>query len=327
MSSSSSPVEHEDLWFEDGDVVMNVTEGGVEHRFRVHRSILAIASPVFRDMLSMPQPSGGQDLPISLLDAVQDVTALLGALYVFRKAQTMNFDVALGILHLSHKYQIEGLQDAMTQKLLEEWPLSRHDYVARLSLHGYSADIRIPQALKLIDVAQRCQASVLLPTAFYELACVWETRWEELARSLSLENVGRLAVGLARFKRRLVTFRKPDTRRQLLMWDCETSDDDDPGTIHQYHEDTFDRCAWPCPLYQAYQAKLSECMNCGAFMILALGRIGQEDLGDDVCGQCRAWFENVLANKAQELWESIPDDFNLPKVDAHLYSQSQVKML
>ncbi|KAF8527205.1 hypothetical protein JB92DRAFT_3107721 [Gautieria morchelliformis] len=185
MNSASTPVEHEDFWFEDGDVILSVTEDGVEHRFRVHRLILKIASPVFRDMLSMPRPSGGEDLPVPLPgDSVQDLTALLGALYVSRKAQNMSLDVSLGILRLSHKYQIEGMQDEITRKLQEYWPLKHSDYVTRLTFLGSSGD-RIPQALKIIDAAQHCQASELLPTAFYELACAWGTRWEEIARSLS----------------------------------------------------------------------------------------------------------------------------------------------
>ncbi|KAF8479936.1 hypothetical protein JB92DRAFT_3102135 [Gautieria morchelliformis] len=83
MSSSSSPVEHEDLWFKDGDVVLSITEGGVENLFRVHRSILAIASPVFRDMLSIPQSSGGQDVPISFPDSVQARHCALGGAVCF----------------------------------------------------------------------------------------------------------------------------------------------------------------------------------------------------------------------------------------------------
>jgi BTB/POZ domain len=51
MSEPPSPIKSEDFWFEDGDIVLSVTEHGVEHHFRVHRTMLTIASPVFRDML------------------------------------------------------------------------------------------------------------------------------------------------------------------------------------------------------------------------------------------------------------------------------------
>lgn len=84
-STPSTPVESPDVWFEDGDIVLSVTEGGVEHHFRVHRVILTMASPVFRDMFSMQQPSDRKNLPVSLPgDSVHDLTALLKELYVTR---------------------------------------------------------------------------------------------------------------------------------------------------------------------------------------------------------------------------------------------------
>jgi BTB/POZ domain len=87
MSEPPSPIKSEDFWFEDGDIVLSVAEHGVEHRFRVHRTMLTIASPVFRDMLSMPQPSsseGGSSLVPLQDNSVQDVKALVGALYCAR---------------------------------------------------------------------------------------------------------------------------------------------------------------------------------------------------------------------------------------------------
>ncbi|KAF8502573.1 hypothetical protein JB92DRAFT_3145916 [Gautieria morchelliformis] len=335
MRSTSSPVEHQDFWFEDGDVVLSVTEDGVEHHFRVHRLILKIASPVFRDMLSMPRPSGSEDMPVPLPeDSVQDVTALLGALYISRKAQNMTLDVALGILRLSHKYQIEGIRDEITRRLLEDWPLRHSDYITRLTFLGSSGN-RIPQALKIIDAAQHCQASELLPTAFYELACAWGTRWEEIVVSLSLENLARLSVGCARSEQRLRTFAR-DQETPRLMWNRENVSE--PITIFQYRAKDFSRCHKTprqladalCPsesTFPAFCTKLGEYTMDAVFPITALQRFRREDLGRDVCEVCKDWFMKVLANKIQELWESIPDDFNLPKVSPHFYSHSQIKML
>jgi BTB/POZ domain len=86
------PIRSENFWFEDGDIVLSVTEDDVEHHFRVHRAILTIASPVFRDMLSMPQPSKCESLPVSLRDdSVHDLKALLGALYYRRSVKSEVF--------------------------------------------------------------------------------------------------------------------------------------------------------------------------------------------------------------------------------------------
>lgn len=42
---------HEDLWFEDGNIIL----GAVNISFRLHRGILSRHSVVFRDMLMLPQ--------------------------------------------------------------------------------------------------------------------------------------------------------------------------------------------------------------------------------------------------------------------------------
>lgn len=84
-SSSPEPIKSEDFWFDDGDIVLSATDDDDEYHFRVHRVILTIASPVFREMLSMPQPKKGNISPVFLNDdSVEDLEALLGVLYCTR---------------------------------------------------------------------------------------------------------------------------------------------------------------------------------------------------------------------------------------------------
>ena len=111
----------------------------------------------------------------------------------------------LGIMRLSHKYQIEGLQQWMRQKLKKDWPVKFSDLMERL---GPSSVYRVAQATAVIETAQRCQANELLPPAFYELACAWGTRREEIIRVMSTDNVARLSVGHARSEQRLRAIRQ-----------------------------------------------------------------------------------------------------------------------
>jgi BTB/POZ domain len=98
MSGPLLPIKSEDFWFEDGDIVLSITEDSVEYHFRVHRAILTIASPVFRDMLSMPQPPQDGSPPVLLRDdSVNDLKALLGALY-YRRSVTGKSEVFNEIL-------------------------------------------------------------------------------------------------------------------------------------------------------------------------------------------------------------------------------------
>ena len=85
MTQFTPPITSEEFWFDDGDMVLSVTEDGVETYFRIHRAILTIPSPVFRDMLSMPQPPECENLLVPLQDdSLHDVKALLDALYYAR---------------------------------------------------------------------------------------------------------------------------------------------------------------------------------------------------------------------------------------------------
>jgi BTB/POZ domain len=97
MSEPSPAVKSEDFWFEDGDIILSITEEGVEHQFCIHRATLTIASPVFRDMLSMPQPSEGESPVVPLQgDSVHDLKALICALYYswcVEKGLSLNFPI------------------------------------------------------------------------------------------------------------------------------------------------------------------------------------------------------------------------------------------
>jgi hypothetical protein len=50
-----------------------------------------------------------------------------------RKAQNPTLDMVLGIMRLSHKYQIEGLQQRMRRKLQKHCPLTYADSLAPLA--------------------------------------------------------------------------------------------------------------------------------------------------------------------------------------------------
>ncbi len=72
------------LWFDDGSIVIIVENTG----FRVHRTLLASHSEVFRQMFSLPQPETPaegliEDCSIVRLaqDRVQDISVILSILY------------------------------------------------------------------------------------------------------------------------------------------------------------------------------------------------------------------------------------------------------
>ena len=79
---SAAPVVRSDVWYEDGNVVLQAENT----QFKVFRGVLAEASTVFKDMFSFPQPSSsGQELVegcpvVFLTDSAEEVRYMLRAL-------------------------------------------------------------------------------------------------------------------------------------------------------------------------------------------------------------------------------------------------------
>jgi hypothetical protein len=69
------------FWFEDGNVVLQA-----EHtQFRLHRSVLSMHSPIFKDMFACSQPENGPTVDgcplIHLSDTLEDVKNFVKILY------------------------------------------------------------------------------------------------------------------------------------------------------------------------------------------------------------------------------------------------------
>lgn len=81
-----------DLWMEDGNIVIAAVDESSEDKttyvFKCYKGLLSKHSPVFRDLLTLPQPSNAdsedsyEGLPlITLTDSYKDVKQLLQLLY------------------------------------------------------------------------------------------------------------------------------------------------------------------------------------------------------------------------------------------------------
>ncbi|KAJ7731807.1 hypothetical protein DFH07DRAFT_1065663 [Mycena maculata] len=165
----------EDLWFSNDTLVIRAEK----KLFRVSKSLLAARSSVFRDMAAFPQPSGDTELidgspVVSLHDSAADVEVLLRAIfdssYFMPPPERVRLDVTLGILRLSHKYDIEYLyRRALSHLSLDYCFTSAEQYRARpTSGHVlFDSDDRILAHLPLIEAATEVGALWLLPIAYY----------------------------------------------------------------------------------------------------------------------------------------------------------------
>lgn len=106
--------------------------------FYVHKSILSIASPVFRDMFSRAQRSTGtanqesasgptiKQPVIPVTEPASTLDQMLRLIYPLVRSRHYSFDEVVTLLQASHKYQIEAISTQMEGSLLafaEENPL------------------------------------------------------------------------------------------------------------------------------------------------------------------------------------------------------------
>ncbi|KAF7314946.1 BTB domain-containing protein [Mycena indigotica] len=176
-----------ELWFEDGNIVLQA--GNVQ--YRVFRSILARHSPVFRDMLSFPQPADGEVVDgcplVRIPDPEEETTPFLSALFdieYFPPFPALTTALKLyGCLRLSHKYEVLELRKRALIHLSSRFrtELQQHNRV-RLRTSSLS-DLSHPVSnysswamssdddflICLVQLAREVDALWVLPHLFYQL--------------------------------------------------------------------------------------------------------------------------------------------------------------
>ena len=93
---------------EDADLILRAADC---EEFRVHRCILSIASPVFRDMFSFPQPHDpSRKLPhVDLPETVTTLDTLLRYIYPVPSPKIEDFTALNNLLVSAEKYGAEGV--------------------------------------------------------------------------------------------------------------------------------------------------------------------------------------------------------------------------
>ncbi|KAJ7490854.1 hypothetical protein FB451DRAFT_1079609 [Mycena latifolia] len=176
-----------ELWFEDGNVVIQAGSS----QFRLYRGILAARSPVFQDMFSFPQPPDSElvdECPVvHIPDAATEVTHFLKAIFVpeyFPSFPALTtFDIIVGCLRLSHKYQVDYLRrralvhfSSRYRTTLLEWDSSGYEDKRRPASKTVSWPTPLDQAfeIRVIQIAREVDAPWVLPTAFYRLSSTFK---------------------------------------------------------------------------------------------------------------------------------------------------------
>ncbi|KAJ7121930.1 hypothetical protein C8R46DRAFT_974692 [Mycena filopes] len=190
MENKSAP-EHplqkaENLWFKDCGLVIRA--GNVV--FGISGEILASKSPIFRDMLRIPQPANGETLEgcpvVSLPDDPVDTTVFLRAIFDSEffepyPAET-DFESIHGVLKLSNKYLVDYLRKRALLHLSSRYPTSLEGWFGSTpSSWRIESDLLIP----VINLAREVSALWILPSLFYSLCMSTPHHFRQLARGVT----------------------------------------------------------------------------------------------------------------------------------------------
>ncbi|KAJ7161885.1 hypothetical protein C8R43DRAFT_919788 [Mycena crocata] len=166
----------DDLWFPKDTIVILA-----EHKiFQISGGVLAARSEVFSNMLAFPQPTSGdvesiEGTPVVRLhDSADDVEVFLRAIYdssYFMPAPVpIELQSVLGILKLSHKYEVQYLhRRALEHLALDGWYSETYEcYSNGGTDHLINLEPRSPiNSLAVIVAATEVGALWLLPYAYY----------------------------------------------------------------------------------------------------------------------------------------------------------------
>ncbi|KAJ7112482.1 hypothetical protein C8R44DRAFT_711000 [Mycena epipterygia] len=175
MSTGNAPRQVDGLWFSNDTLVLRAEDS----IFRVSQSILAARSSVFQSMFEFPQPtSDGDEMMdgspvVRLHDAAAEVEPFLRAIfdssYFMPPPAAIDFHAVLGILRLSHKYDVNYLYKRALLHLETVYPIDLANYRSISSNALNYKDGVIALDLKAIPILQEVGATWLLPFAFYSV--------------------------------------------------------------------------------------------------------------------------------------------------------------
>ncbi|KAF7296525.1 BTB domain-containing protein [Mycena chlorophos] len=300
-----------EYWFDDGNIVLQAEQT----QFRVTKSMLAMHSTVFRDMLTIPLPPDEPVIdgcPIVFLpdDKPEDWKHLLDAMYPKRQAtsfhwqswpsQNPTLDVIHSILRLSRKYDVPAFRQECIRRLKLEFPSTFEGLEAvwgawkHIEMDPGRGDINT--VFQLINLSREFNLPSLLPLACYIVAA--SSSKEAMQRVSDGTSVPPLSVA-----------------DQLICW---------KGHVELIKRGAVSKMAW----LEAIGAEDSDCQHpntCAKVARVILyhhGRQPEKSLSlinhwsprwaTGACENCLRRARQVYLEGRRENWENLPAIFGFP---------------
>ena len=190
----------------DGDVILRATHGTERRDFRVHKLFLSFASPVFKDMFKLPQPSlaaSNIDI-IDMLDPPRALDAVLRFIYPSIDSPAIdNLTLLSEVLAVADKYDIKVARSRLRPSLVEFAkiePLRVYAIACRLGFEdgmkiasSYTTSIHLPELTELPEEFK------FIPATEYHRLIVLHARYRKEFEAISYSAMGPTAPGRSGF--------------------------------------------------------------------------------------------------------------------------------
>lgn len=191
------PEPHKDLYFSDGDVILCASSVSAKKTFllRVHKLLLSLHSPVFKDMFAFPtDPSVNETLDgIPVVRMPDDAEELATFITLFYKPLSLKRDmhgivsrtVLRHLLSLASKYQADSIREEAVAILTRAWPRTLSEwFVFRASMNQRIQTINhldrdpwddlpekyFPEPVEDLRLAIDFEIHAIVPVIYYRLA-------------------------------------------------------------------------------------------------------------------------------------------------------------
>ncbi|KAJ6567045.1 hypothetical protein B0H19DRAFT_939766 [Mycena capillaripes] len=311
-TESSAPHRVQELWFEDGNLVIQAENS----QYRVFRSILARASPIFHDMLSFPQPPESELVDgcpfVRLPDRDSEVAPFLRAIFdseFFAPYPALtDFDTIVGCLKLGHKYSVDYIFRRALVHLSSGYHTKLADSDANFDDNSpifmkasWPHPSPVTYRIFIIQLAREVDASWILPTAFYNLSVSFDTLGMDVFHGATYNDI---PVAISR---------------------------DDQKSLLQGHSIQVASCLKDIPLFFVQPRVVDGCLhvvNCIRKRLEALGNfmssveagiacpldVWEEKDWDSInlCPSCLKKLKQTHQEARQAFWDKLPEIYGLP---------------
>lgn len=292
-----------DLWFPDGSIVLRADDT----LFKVYSGMLAQASPVFRDMFTLPQHASTDDetceglVVVHMQDSAADLKPFLKAIhdssfFDISTLQVRDVPLIVSVLRLSTKYQVSWLRKRAIAALQRWYPSKLEDYTpigqSARPLQDHSRHVLVANAARETDVP------VLLPSALLFCCATANARvlydgLEANGERYTLVDANKRAV----FFGRLRLSHAARSRTQAFFFYPRT-----PNLKCTAPE----RCNEFCRIYSSvFDEKEDPWMN-------PFYRLNWKAIRSTCCSNCASTWETHHTEAAQQVWQDMPSYFDLP---------------